>query len=181
MPTTIYKFAVLENQEWISPVDDDDFETFLAMDGRVIRNWAPPVMRILEADEGSGKPSYSDFPWLGEHAPILKKPAVDALAPLLTQYGQLMPLEGESVWLFNVTTVLDALDKEKSHIVSFDDGDILAIERHVFKRDVIGTTEIYKLPGRASAVYTTDRFVDRVRGSSLHGVAFAPVWVTEDE
>jgi hypothetical protein len=177
----IYKFAVLEDQEWIFPVDDDDFETFLAMDGRFIANWAPPVMRMAEADEGSGRPSYSDFPWLGEHAPILKKPAVDALAPVLTQYGQLLPLEGEHVWLFNVTTILEALDKEKSDIVYFDDGDILDIERHVFKRDIIGTNEIFKLPGRASTVYTTDRFVDRVRGASLRGVAFAPVWLSEDE
>lgn len=181
MPMAIYKFAVLENQEWIVPVDDDDFEAFLAMDGRVIRNWAPPVMRMVETDEGSGESSYSDFPWLGEHAPILKKPAVDALAPVLTQYGQLLPLEGEPVWLFNVTTIVDALDKQKSHIVYFDDGDILDIERHVFRTDVIGTTEIFKLPGRASAVYATDRFVDRVWGAGLRGVAFAPVWVSEDE
>jgi len=141
MTMTIYKFAVFENQEWIFPVDDDEFETFFAMDGRVIQDWALPVMRMVEAEEEAEEPSYSDFPWLGEHAPILKQPAVEALAPVLTQYGQLLPLKGEDVWLFNVTTVLDALDKEKSSIVYFDDGDILDIEQHVFKRDVIGTAE----------------------------------------
>jgi hypothetical protein len=40
---TIYKFAVLEDQEWIFPVDDGALETFFAMDGRVIRDWAPPT------------------------------------------------------------------------------------------------------------------------------------------
>ncbi|KRE01069.1 hypothetical protein ASE61_19140 [Bosea sp. Root670] len=180
MPMTIYKFAVLEDQEWIFPVDGADFETFFAMDGRAIQDWAPPVMRMVEAEQGAEEPSYSDFPWLGEHAPILKKPAVDALAPVLAQYGQLLPLKGENVWLFNVTTVLDVLDREKSGIVYFDDGDILDIERHVFKRDVIGTAEIFKLPRRASAVYVTGRFVEQVRGSGLRGVSFAPVWTSEE-
>ncbi|WP_054310765.1 DUF1629 domain-containing protein [Mesorhizobium sp. 1M-11] len=180
MPMTIHKFAVLEDQEWIFPVDDDDFETFFAMDGRIIQDWAPPAMRLVETDEGADQPSYSDFPWLGEHAPILKKPAMEALLPVLTQYGQLLPLKGESVWLLNVTTVLDALDKEKSRIVYFDDGDILDIERHVFKMDIIGTTEIFKLPRRSSAVYVTGSFVDKVRSAGLRGVAFAPVWTSED-
>lgn len=179
MPMTIYKFAVFENQEWIFPVDDTAFETFFAMDGRVIQDWAPPVMRMVVA-EGAEEPSYSDFPWLGEHAPILKKPAVDALAPMLTRYGQLLPLKGENVLLFNVTTVLDALDKEKSGIVYFDNGDILDIEHHVFKRDVIGTAEIFKLPQRASAVYVTGSFVEQVRSSRLRGVSFAPVWTSEE-
>ncbi|SFU16225.1 hypothetical protein [Mesorhizobium sp. YR577] len=79
--------------------------------------------------------SYSDFPWLGEHVPILKKPAVDALAPVLTRYGQLLPLKGEEVWLFNTTTVLDVLDHDQSRIVYFDNGDILEIERHVFRQE----------------------------------------------
>jgi hypothetical protein len=177
VPMTIYKFQVIEGQEWIFPIDDDDFETFLAMDGPVIQDWAPPVVRMVEAEESS----YSDFPWLGEHAPILKGPAVDALAPVLSQYGQLLPLKGENVWLFNVTTVLDALDKEKSGIVHFDNGEILDIEKHVFKREVIGTAEIFKLPMRASAVYVTGGFVEKVRNAGLRGVSFAPVWTSAEK
>ncbi|MXN48561.1 hypothetical protein GR138_25435 [Shinella kummerowiae] len=180
MSMTIYTFAVLENQEWIFPVDNEDFETFLAMDGRVIRDWAAPVMRIVRAEDGAKKPSYSDFPWLGEHAPILRKPAVDALAPVLTLYGQLLPLKGEEVWLFNVTTILDALDTEKSSIIYFDDGDILDIERYVFKEEVIGTAEIFKLRKRASPVYVSDSFVAKVRDAGLRGVSFTPVWTSQE-
>jgi hypothetical protein len=77
MPFTVYKFEVIEGQEWIFPIDNDDYETFSAMDGRVIRDWIAPVMNWT-ADR-----TYSDFPWLSEHAPILKRPAVDALAPVL--------------------------------------------------------------------------------------------------
>jgi hypothetical protein len=179
MPMTIYKFAVFENQEWIFPVDDKNFETFFAMDGGVIQDWEAPVMRMVEAEEGADEPTYSDFPWLGEHAPILKKPAVEALAPVLNKYGQLLPLKGEDAWLFNVTNVLDALDKEKSGIVYFDDGDILDIERYVFKNEIIGMAEIFKLPKRASSVYVTDSFVGKVRDAGLRGVSFAPLWTCE--
>jgi len=170
MPLTLYKFEVIEGQEWIFPADDDDYVTFFAMDGHVIRHWRAPVMKLDTTDR-----TYSDFPWLGEHAPILKKPAVDALAPVLVEYGQLLPLKGEEVWLLNVTTILDALDQEESRIAYFDNGDILDIERPVFREEKIGTAEFFKLPIRASAVYVTGGFVERVRRAELRGVSFARV------
>lgn len=170
MPLTVYKFEVIEDQEWIFPADDGDYETFFAMDGRVIRDWVAPVMQLDTADR-----TYSDFPWLGGHTPILKKPAVEALAPVLADHGQLLPLNGEAVWLFNVTTVLDALDREQSRIAYFDNGDILDIEHHVFRKERIGAAEIFKLPMRASAVYVTGSFVEKVRNAGLRGVSFARV------
>lgn len=176
MPLTVYKFEVIEGQEWIFPVDDDDYETFLAMDGRDIEDWIAPVMKLDTSDR-----TYSDFPWLGEHAPILKKPAIEALTPVLVEHGQLLPIKGEEVWLFNATTVLDALDHELSRIAYFDNGDILDIERHVFRKERIGAAELFKLPMRASAVYVTGGFVERVRNAGLRGVLFARVWTSAAE
>ncbi|SFU22685.1 DUF1629 domain-containing protein [Mesorhizobium sp. YR577] len=176
MTLTVCKFEVIEGQEWIFPTDDDDYEFFFALDGRVIQDWIAPVMK-LDTEERT----YSDFPWLGEHAPILRKPAVDALAPVLIEYGQLLPMKGEEVWLFNATTVLDALDRERSRIAYFDNGDILDIEHHVFRKETIGTAEIFKMPMRASAVYVTGSFVERVRTAGLRGVSFAPVWMCGEE
>ncbi len=175
MTFTVYSFEVAEGQEWILPADQDHFEMFFAMDGRVITDWDPPVMAI-ERDERT----YSDFPWLGEHVPFLKKPAVEALGPVLLKYGQLLPVRGEDVWLFNATTVLDALDRERSGIVYFDDGNIAVIERHVFDEGRIGMAEVFKLPMRASSVFVTDPFVDRVRSAGLRGVSFRPLWNSAD-
>ncbi len=176
MPLTVYKFEVIEGQEWIFPADDDDYETFSAMDGRVIQDWIAPVMKLDTADR-----TYSDFPWLGEHAPILKRPAVDALAPVLVEHGQLLPMKGEEVWLFNTTTVLDALDHEQSRIAYFDNGDILDIERHIFRREKIGAAQLFKLPMRASAVYVTDSFVEQVGSAGLRGVSFIRVWTSAEK
>ncbi|TPM25280.1 hypothetical protein FJ955_23860 [Mesorhizobium sp. B2-2-2] len=170
--TTIYEFAVVEGQEWVLPVDEAYYEVFSALDGTPLENWDPPVMRRVS----EGDPLYSDFPWLGEHAPLLRKPAVDALEAYLLPYGQLIPLRGEEVWLFNATTVIDALDEERSGIVYFDDGAILAIERYEFDADKIGTAEIFKLPMRASPVFVNDTFVNRVHDAGLRAVSFKPTW-----
>ncbi|WP_192181618.1 imm11 family protein [Mesorhizobium amorphae] len=178
MPISLYEFAVLEDQEWILPVDDSYFEFFFGLDGRVLDTWDPPVMQRIADDDRVYL--YSDFPWLGEHAPLLRKPAVDALAASLQPYGQLLPLRGEEVWLFNVTNVIDALDKERSQIVTFEDGDILAIERYAFHADRIGNAEIFKLPMRASSVFVNDVFVDRVRNAGLKTVSFKPVWTSDE-
>lgn len=175
MTVTVYTFEVVEGQEWIFPADEDRFEMFYALDGRGISDWDPPVMEI-DRDEKT----YSDFPWLGEHAPFLRKPAVDALGPILLKHGQLLPVRGPDVWLFNATTVLEALDSERSRIVYFDDGSILAIERHVFDESRIGTAEVFKLPMRASSVYVTDHFVKRVRHAGLRGVSFKALWNSAD-
>jgi hypothetical protein len=171
MATSVYTFEVLEGQEWIFPVDDNYFEMFYAMDGSAVSAWVSPVMKTNQEES-----TYSDFPWLGEHAPILRRPAVEALEHILRKHGQLLPLSGEDVWLFNVTTVLDALDYELSRIAYFEDGNILAIEHHVFDRGKIGAAEVFKLPIRTSSIYVTDTFVERIRSAGLRGVSFKELW-----
>ena len=172
--TTIHQFAVYEGQEWVLPVDDDYYEAFFGLDGRSLEGWEPPVMR--RAEEGARL--YSDFPWLGEHAPLLRQPAVGALAAALRPYGELVALRGEKVWLLNVTNVIDALDEAHSQIVRFDGGDILAIERYAFDAAKIGAAEVFKLPMRASPVFVNDVFVERVRKAGLRNVSFEPVWTS---
>jgi hypothetical protein len=215
MTSSVYTFEVVAGQEWIFPADEGHFEMFFAMDGRVISDWDPPVMKVnreIDHEERFGsdfpwldehvpflrKPatillkyaqllhnhqgrSYSDFPWLGEHVPFLRKPAAEALGHILLEYGQLLPVRGEEVWLFNATTVLDALDHERSQIVYFEDGNILAIERYVFDEGRIGTAEVFKLPMRASPVCVTDNFVERVRSAGLRGVSFRELWNSADQ
>jgi hypothetical protein len=172
--TTIHQFAVYEGQEWVLPADNEYYEVFFGLDGRSLEGWEPPVMRRVE----EGERLYSDFPWLGEHAPLLRQPAVEALAAALRPYGELVALRGEKVWLLNVTTVIDALDEARSQIVRFEDGDILAIERYAFDAESIGSAEVFKLPMRASPVFVNDVFVERVRKAGLRNVSFEPVWTS---
>ncbi len=170
MTLTVYILEVGEDQEWIFPADNN-FERFFAMDGTTIASWDSPVMRIDREEK-----AYSDCPWLGEHSIFLKQPAIEALSPLLLKYGQILPVRGEDVRFFNATTVLDALDYERSRVVRFDDGSILTIEKHVFDAARIGAAALFKLPMRASMIYVTDEFVEQVRHAGLRGVSFKLVW-----
>lgn len=173
----IYCFEVVESQEWLLPVDIGEFER-LSLDGRVVRDWDPPEMVVLTHDENGRPRTYSDFPWFGEDAPIFRTRAVERLAEVALQYGQLLPLGG-GAWLYNVTNVLDALDDECSRIIYFDDGTILAIDEYVFKGNEIGASEIFKLPIRVSPVFVTSRFVARVHDSGLVGVSLRLLWSPE--
>ena len=172
MLNRIYCFEVVEGQEWLVPTDAGDVERLFALDGSAIHDWRPPAMKLLTHDESGRARTYSDFPWLGEHAPIFRPRAFERLSEVALNYGQLLPLRGEDAWLYNVTNVLDCLDHERSRIACFDDGAILAIEQYAFKADRIGAAEIFKLPGRASSVFVTESFVSRVRKSGLVGVSF---------
>lgn len=179
MQTVISKFQVVEGQDWLIPTDPDEFEYFFGLDGTPITAWHYPEFRPIERQESISL--YSDFPWFGEHAPLVRRPAVAALGDTLRQYGQLLPLGGEEAWFFNVTVIIDALDREQSEIAYFDDGTILAIEHFEFKPDRLEGVEVFKLPIRASPVFVDARFVERVRQAGLQCVGFDHIWQSARE
>ncbi|AZO43397.1 hypothetical protein EJ076_21045 [Mesorhizobium sp. M7D.F.Ca.US.005.01.1.1] len=181
----IYVLSVLEEQEWVLPRQADDYELFSALGGQKQTRWHPPRMKFLrEHDDGTLR-HYSDFPWLGEHVLIVRARALTLLRSILEPYGEFLPLRSdEAISLFNVTTVVDALDEERSKIVRFDDGGIMAIEGLVLRPGAIGGAEIFKLPERAggvriSDIYLQETIVRRIGGLGLKGIAFNIVWSDE--
>jgi hypothetical protein len=181
----IYVLNVAEGQEWVLPIQADDYQQFASLCGQKQTRWHPPRLEILrEHDDGTLR-QYSDFPWLGEHVLILRARALKLLRPTLEPYGEFLPLRSdEPVSLFNVTTVIDALDEEHSKIVRFDDGGIMVIESLVLRPDAIGGAEIFKLPERAdgvriSDIYLQETIVRRIGELGLKGIAFNMVWSDE--
>jgi hypothetical protein len=178
----IYIPAVLEGIEWITlrDSDPDRWETFFALCGPAGSGWHAPQMRFIrERDDGAGR-KYSDCPWCLHNVLVVRDRALPLLRPLLERYGEILPLASdEPVSLFNVTTILDALDEERSRIARFSDGGILAIEQHAFRADVIGDAEMFRLPGRASSIYMRETAVRRIGELKLAGVAFDLVWADE--
>lgn len=178
----IYKISVREGYEWILPRDPSQYERFWALAGMPQRNWNPPEMELVsEGIDGSGS-KRSDCPWLGEHVLIVRSPAAESIRPLIDAYGEFLQLRcSEEVWLFNATSIVDALDEENSHIVRFDDGGILAIEKHVLRPDVIGGTQLFKLrerPGglRVSDIHLQEPLIRQIGDLGLTGIAFDLVW-----
>ncbi|WP_309085513.1 imm11 family protein [Chelativorans sp.] len=182
----IYVPTVQSRQEWILPRDPEDNFVLTELGGKAQPDWRPLEMEFLtEFDDGTAR-QHSDLPWCGEHVLMLRPRAVEALRPLLVQYGEILPLRcAEPVWLFNVTTTIDALDEDRSRIVRFDDGGgFLDIEEHVFWPERIGGAEIFKLPEspggvHVSSIYLQEGMVRRIGELGLKGVAFRLVWSDE--
>lgn len=112
------------------------------------------------------------------HVPVFNARAADLLRPLLIDNGELLPLlcdEG-SYFAYNVTTVLDALDLEKSSIIRFASGRIMDITRHEFLQAKV-THSIFKIPQVPwMEVFVTDEFRDAVSQHRLTGFTFKLVW-----
>jgi hypothetical protein len=176
----IYELAPAEGQEWAVPKALKDNDVLSDLRGQRQLHWKPIDMDILTEDEEGAPTRYSDFPWYGSHVLILRSVAAEGLRAIMSPYGEFLPLGGgDGLELFNPTTVLDALDEGRSEVIRFDDGDILNIERHVLRPDVIRDTLMFKLPYRASNLYMQLGFIEQINNRKFCGIGFEPVWSDE--
>jgi hypothetical protein len=162
------------------PVDPADFERITALvNGEPRRQtWTPIAMQFFR-DKNARHRRESDSPWLGPHALIFRPRAIEALGPLLDQYGELLPLlcRGAEVWMYNPIRVLDALDEQASAVARFSSGRIMVVDRYVFRPDVVRDVAIFKLPNlRAGPALVGDEFVERWEAAGLTGLDFEEVW-----
>ncbi len=176
----IYQPRVVEGFQWVLPINDDDFEIFLGFDGSSrASTWTPARVQLLSADEERTLEK-SDFPWLGRHALILSSRAIGAVEGLLRNDGELLPLacDEAALWVFNPTTVVDALDQDRSELVRFNSsGRIMTVTKYVFQAELVGDAVAFKVPEflRAST-FVTERFVDAMKLAGLRGVEFELLW-----
>lgn len=176
----VYKPAVRPGFEWALPVHDTDHEYLWSLDGTSRRStWRPvPVARWTVDDHGAPR-AEADLPWLGGHVLVLRERAVAALESLLVRYGELLPLDCQDadLWLFNTLTVVDALDEERAQLVRFDDGAILAVERHEFRPDLVAGLAVFKVPQLLrGSLFVGDEFAEAVAAAGLTGLDLTEVW-----
>ena len=120
-------------------------------DGSALRWRKPP--RLEPYSYGRKKPMpLGDLGPFIPGALVLGQKAHDALGPFLSQFGQLLPIDVETVphWFFNVTNVIACIDKERS--TPYAGGTIdkeafidaaLPTEPSVFKDPVTARARIY--------------------------------------
>lgn len=176
----IYTPLGADGYELCHPINPDDFEKInIEVNGAPRRSgWKPIQMEIVRNDAGRQLIA-SDSPWLGSHALVFKRRAVEKLENELLTYGELLPAKCASadVWIYNPTRVLDALDEAAASVLRFDDGRIMLIQRYAFKEDDVRDIDVFKIPGiRVSPTFVSQAFVDRWNGSSLKGLEFRKVW-----
>lgn len=115
---------------------------------------------------------FHDFPGLNG-LPVLSARAVDALRDMLEENGEILPVQSElgEYYVYSVTSVVDALDKQHSGIRSSS-----SVWRYEFQPQRLRDATIFVLPEQQDTVLLTQRFVDRVNETGLRGLFAIPVW-----
>jgi hypothetical protein len=124
-----------------------------------------------------------DTPSLIPGVPIFNRRAMDALRDVLEHNGELLPviIVGEEYFLFNVTTVVDALDASNSEVIRFNGSTkVLNIRSYSFFSEKLSGRSIFKIPQTPTGdVFVTDAFVKRVNSAALKGFWFPLVWSSD--
>ena len=131
------RFATLET------LDESDLDLFIdGFDARPMAgDWPAPAVRLRPEGTPPG-----DFASLFGAVPILGRRAVDALGAQLEPHGELLPLT-DGYWAFNVLTLADVLDEERSEGDWLAPGRMSDLRRLVVRDDVREPLPpIFKLP-----------------------------------
>jgi tetratricopeptide (TPR) repeat protein len=154
-------------------------EVFCLFNGSSLSAYWTPIKfkRITENEGKTLKPS--DFPWFTSFALVMKKKAYDILADIFTKNGEILPLKTDDdieLYVFN-SQVIDALDEDRSSVKRFSGSrKIMYIEKHEFVESKLLDVDMFRLPGRASELYLSERFVERYKSAGLVGLEFEEVW-----
>ncbi|MGX7828887.1 imm11 family protein [Actinokineospora sp. 24-640] len=177
---TVYEPRVQPGYEWVAPELDTDHEVFWSLDGTPLgATWRRlPVVRFASEGRDGGSVE-ADLPWLGTHVLVLRPRAVDVLGPVLVEHGELLPLacQDADLWLFNVLTVVDALDEERSDLVRFDEGNVMEVRSCAFVADRVVGLPVFKVPQLLRwSLYFGQDFARLITRSGLTGLGLAQVW-----
>lgn len=124
-----------------------------------------------------------DTPGLFGCVPVFNVRAAQVLGDFLADHGEFLPvtIQGERYFLFNVTTVVDALDEANCDLERFDDGRLFQVHRYSFFPERLRGIPVFKIPQWPQyKVYCTDPFVERVKAAKLKGFKFPLLWSSDD-
>lgn len=138
------------------------------------KHWCTP------ATEGRVS-EFNDYPCLDMILPAFSERAVKSLRDLLEPNGEILPLltnTGTKFFFFNILTISDALDRDKSSCVFWCDPPTTATDIEFFAFDLhkLQGLSIFRIRELPMSVLVTNVFVDRVESSKLQGFAFKKVW-----
>ena len=173
--------AVAERYDSLTPADGYTYEEMMSFDGRSHKNdWT--CRKVVPNINPKKNPKFSDY---SECMGVLvfSQKAIEKLYDLIKDDVEILPLECDygDFSLINVTTVLDAIDHEKSEYKYIDGTkQIMYFKKYVFLEEVIKGYDIFKITDRrTSHVFVSDRFVQTVERSKLKGFRFELAWDSE--
>jgi hypothetical protein len=169
-PFYLYRSDSDRYHSLVGLVDDFDF------DGTpLLPRWQSPVFEWELAQQ------QGDFPRLAGHVPAFSERAKQALAPLLKNDVEFLPLRfnDESFgpyWAVHVLPILDCLEPSAAEVERADDGAILFIDHYVFRESVVAKHPIFRIAGyEFSHCYVSEAFKQVVDEHRLKGLLWRPL------
>ena len=177
----IYRPKPIDGFAWANPVGDADREQLNRISGQPITDWIPPSVEfVLSDDRPPTAAQIPDVPWRGQQTLVFRERASELVRPILEPWGQFLELKNkdtsESLWMFNVCTVIDALDEGASEVAYFRDGvRIMMVKRWQLKRSALPDTAVFRIP-KTSVLLLSNGVVDRLQALPITGVGFELLW-----
>lgn len=115
--------------------------------------------------------------------PVFSKTALEKLYSLIKDDIEIFPLDCKlgDYFLINVTTVLDAFDRENAKFDLFDNSErIMYVEKYAFYENIIKDHNIFKISiQRISHIFVSEKFVETIEKNELTAFRFKLVWDSE--
>ena len=133
---------------------------------------------------GNARLPKGDYPFLVLGLPVFSRRAIEALGDLLEGNGEILPTtcEGDEIFFFNVTRVIDALDESDSEVIGFDGSSEIMRYReiHLFQGKTSGCFDFQDsaIPFRACLRHRPIRGAGRInqaKGLLVSRVSGAPI------
>jgi hypothetical protein len=149
--------------------------------------WSTPSFREADPKDEDYNPKaiVGDFVSIGGSDFALTARVPHALADMLCQYGELLPIKvGGSITVhwFHCWNVIDAIDVARAKVrrnSDAPDSRIMEIYDYVFDPKKIDSAELFHIPHGSSYVFCTEPFKQRIETLGLTGLDFILRWSDE--
>jgi hypothetical protein len=182
----IFEFDTQDNQAYLYATEDVRRRCKPEPPKTLGAHWSPPALEIVTSDEYRSYLPKSDFPTFTIATMVLSARAVDRLRPILIRCGEILPIrlsnDPDTLCLFNVTLVLDAVDMKRSEFMRLPSGGIMKYERLVFDPKAIPDEALFFKTtqlGPVTEIFVTERAVAAVDEAHLTGYEFRLIWSNE--
>ncbi|MBE0388660.1 imm11 family protein [Pseudoalteromonas luteoviolacea] len=132
----------------------------------------PPILELVKSSQQaeSGGDFYAFLP----HGFMVNEKVKETLSPLINNCGQWIPMKlgNETLFFFNITSLLDVLNDEQTEFETFE-GFVVGIKKYVFINYDYSTYPVFRLQGNyGNFPIVTDRFKEFVEKQGLSGIKF---------
>jgi hypothetical protein len=140
--------------------------------------WVPFQVEFSRYQDRPDHREIGDMASFFDVVPIFSTRAVSVLHDILVAHGEILPLLSQDgdYFIFNLLTVVDAINWECSRIRKLPSGAIMDMgNTYAFHPEQLRNVHMFR-PPQLKTVFVTDTFVQRVTQSGLTGFKFPLVW-----